>query len=53
MIVETIPNFFIKITSDEAKELVFGDIRTKQIIVPLDSDYSMWTEESEITQEEI
>jgi hypothetical protein len=52
MTVETIPNFFIKITSDEAKELVCGDIRTKQIIVPLDGDYTMWTEEDEIIIEE-
>ena len=52
MIIETIPNFFIKVTSDEGKELVNGDIRTKQIIVPLDGDYSMWIEEDETTIQE-
>lgn len=52
MIIETIPNFFIKVTSDEGKELVNGDIRTKQIIVPLDGDYSMWIEENEIIIQE-
>jgi len=48
MIIETIPDFYIKITADEGKELVNGEIRSKVIYVPLEGDYSMWIEEDEI-----
>jgi hypothetical protein len=47
MTVETIPNFYIIVTADSGKQLVNGDIRTKEITVPLDGDYSMWVEEDE------
>lgn len=56
MIVETIPNFYIEITADAGKELVnkneTPEIRTKKIYVPLEGDYSMWTEENELIIEE-
>ena len=48
MIIETIPDYFIHITAEIGKELVNGDIRAKEIYVPLDGDYSMWIEEDEI-----
>ena len=56
MIVETIPNFYIEITAEAGKELVnkneTPEIRTKKIYVPLEGDYSMWTEENELIIEE-
>ena len=56
MTVETIPNFYIEITAEAGKELVnkneTPEIRTKKIYVPLEGDYSMWTEENELIIEE-
>ena len=56
MTVETIPNFYIEITAEAGKELVnkneSPEIRTKKIYVPLEGDYSMWTEENEIIIDE-
>ena len=56
MIVETIPNFYIEITAEAGKELVnkneTPEIRTKKIYVPLEGDYSMWTEENELIIDE-
>ena len=48
MKIETIPDYYIHITAEIGKELVNGDIRTKEIYVPLNGDYSMWVEEDEI-----
>jgi len=49
MKIETIPNYYIHITPDSGKELVNineePQIRTKEIYVPLNGDYSMWIEE--------
>ena len=54
MTIETIEGFYIHITADHFKELVWPngngegeDIRTKEIYVPLEGDYSMWVEEDE------
>ena len=56
MTVETIPNFYIEITAEAGKELVnkneSPEIRTKKIYVPLEGDYSMWTEENELIIDE-
>ena len=47
MTIETVEGFYIHITADPFMELVFQDIRAKEIYVPLDGDYSMWVEENE------
>ena len=51
MKIETIPNYFIVVTADLGKQLVNGDIRTKEITVPLDGDYSMWIEQDELIEQ--
>jgi len=49
MKIETIPNYYIHITPDSGKELVNineePQIRTKEIYVPLNADYSKRIEE--------
>ena len=56
MTVQVIPDFYIEITAEAGKELVnkneTPEIRTKKIYVPLEGDYSMWTEENEIIIDE-
>ncbi len=56
MTTQIIPDFYIEITAEEGKELVnkneTPEIRTKKIYVPLEGDYSMWTEENELIIEE-
>ena len=56
MTVQTIPDFYIEVTAEAGKELVnkneTPEIRTKKIYVPLEGDYSMWTEENELIIEE-
>jgi hypothetical protein len=54
MTINIVEGFYIHITADHFKELVWpagngegGDIRTKEIYVPLEGDYSMWIEEDE------
>jgi hypothetical protein len=51
MTIETVEGFYIHITADPFKELVWPggngegeDIRTKEIYVPLNGDYSQWLE---------
>lgn len=52
MTIEVVPDFYIHITADNGKELVNiiedPQIRTKEIYVPLNGDYSMWIEDDEI-----
>lgn len=52
MIIEVIDGCYIHITAEIEMELVNYDqepeVRVKQIYVPLDGNYSMWTEEQEI-----
>lgn len=54
MTIDIVEGFYIHITADPFMELVWPggngegeDIRTKEIYVPLDGDYSMWVEENE------
>ena len=53
MTVDIVEGFYIHITADPFKELVWpnangeGDIRAKEIYAPLESDYSQWVEEDE------
>lgn len=54
MTVDIVEGFYIHITADPFKELVWSnangegeDIRAKEIYVPLESDYSQWLEEDE------
>ena len=47
MTIETIEGFYIHITADPFMELTNGEVRTKEIYVPLNGDYSMWIEENE------
>ena len=51
MIVNIIPDFYIQVIADPGKQLVNGEIRVKEISVPLNGDYSMWTEEDEIIED--
>jgi hypothetical protein len=44
MTIEVIPEYFIHITADNGKLLTNGDVVTKEIFAPLDSDITMWTE---------
>lgn len=52
MTIETIPGFYIHIIADNGKQLVNKtedpEIRTNEIYVPLNGDYSMWVEENEL-----
>jgi hypothetical protein len=50
MIIETIPDFFIHITADNGKLLTNGEIKTKEIFAPLDSDITNWFEIDEPTE---
>jgi len=54
MTIEIVPEYYIHITADSGKELVNKleepEIRTKEIYVPLNGDYSMWVEEDEIIE---
>jgi len=44
MTVETIPNFYIHVTADNGKLLTNGEVETKEIFAPLNSDITMWLE---------
>ena len=44
MTIETIPDFFIHITADSGKLLTNGEVETKEIFAPLDSDITNWFE---------
>jgi len=54
MTIVTIPGYYIYISADSGKQLVnraeSDEIRTKEIYVPLDGDYSTWVEEDEIIE---
>ena len=41
---EIIPEYFIQVTADKGKLLTNGDVVTKEIFAPLDSDITMWIE---------
>ena len=44
MTVETIPNFYIIVTADSGKLLTNGEVETKEIFAPLESDITNWVE---------
>jgi hypothetical protein len=52
MTIETIPEFFIHITADNGKLLTNGEVETKEIFAPLDSDITNWFEITEPIDEE-
>jgi hypothetical protein len=44
MTIEIVPEFFIHITADNGKLLTNGEVETKEIFAPLDSDITNWFE---------
>jgi len=44
MTIEVVPEYYIHITADNGKSLTNGDIVTKEIFAPLDSDITNWVE---------
>ena len=44
MTIETIPEYFIHIIADNGKLLTNGEVETKEIFAPLDSDITNWVE---------
>lgn len=44
MKIETIPDYYIHVIADDNKMLTNGDVVTKEIFAPLNSDISMWIE---------
>ena len=44
MIVNIVPEYYIHITADNGKLLTNGEVETKEIFAPLDSDITMWIE---------
>lgn len=44
MTIEIVPEYYIHITADSGKLLTNGDVVTKEIFAPLESDITMWIE---------
>ena len=44
MTIEIIPECYTQVTADRGKSLTNGDVITKEIFAPLDSDITMWIE---------
>ena len=44
MTVEIVPNYYIHVTADNGKLLTNGEVETKEIFAPLNSDITIWTE---------
>lgn len=44
MTIEIVPEYYIHVQADNGKSLTNGDIVTKEIFAPLDSDITMWIE---------
>lgn len=44
MTIETVPEYYIHITADNGKLLTNGEVETKEIFAPLNSDITMWIE---------
>ena len=44
MTIEIIPECYIQVTADSGKLLTNGEVETKEIFAPLDSDITMWIE---------
>lgn len=50
MTVEIVPEYYIQVTADSGKLLTNGDVVTKEIFAPLNSDITMWIEINEPTE---
>ena len=56
MTIEIVPEYFIHVTADNGKLLTNGEVETKEIFAPLNSDITMWIEidePAEILQNDI
>jgi hypothetical protein len=52
MTVEIVPDYYIHVTADNGKLLTNGEVETKEIFAPLNSDITMWIEITEPIYEE-
>jgi len=52
MTVEIVPEYFIHVTADNGKLLTNGEVETREIFAPLNSDISNWIEINEPINEE-
>ena len=50
MIIEIVPEYFIHVTADNGKLLTNGEVETREIFAPLNSDISNWIEIDEPTE---
>jgi len=44
MKIEIVPEYYIHVTSDNGKLLTNGEVETKEIFAPLESDLTIWSE---------
>jgi len=44
MTIEIVPEYYIHITADNGKSITNGDVVTKEIFAPLESDITNWFE---------
>jgi hypothetical protein len=44
MTVEIVPEYYIHVTADNGKLLTNGEVETKEIFAPLNSDITIWIE---------
>jgi len=44
MKIEIVPEYYIQVTADSGKLLTNGEVETKEIFAPLNSDITMWVE---------
>lgn len=44
MTIEIVPGYYIHVTADNGKLLTNGEIETKEIFAPLESDITNWVE---------
>ena len=51
MKIEIIPDYYIHVTADNGKMLTNGDVETKEIFAPLNSDITIWIEIDEPIEE--
>ena len=52
MKIETVPGYYIHVTADNGKLLTNGDIVTKEIFAPLESNLLTWYEIDESVEEQ-
>jgi hypothetical protein len=51
MTIEIIPDYYIHVTADNGKLLTNGEVETKEIFAPLNSDITIWIEIDEPIEE--